>query len=507
MRLFGIEISFGKQAAAPPALQSATQDLRETMKSPRQRLRRWEGAETDRLNEAHWAKALGDTLNNELAGNLATLRNRSENEIASNPIIEGVVETYITDVVGQAGPILEVQSSNMKYNDALERVWREWWAMPDLAEVLSGPELLKLCVRGGWTAGEFLIQLVQARNPAGPVGLRLKSLHPRRLETPYELASNDYVVMGVQVNEKTGKPTIYHILKTETFGDFSYLSTDADPIKSENIIHYFEAQEAEQVRGIPWLAPVLQVAADIRDYDAQVLDAARSAAIYGVVLWTDNIEAGFQPAAGSVDIERRVITTAPAGWKPSQMEPHQPAAQYIDYRHERIREFGRVRGMPFNMVLLDSRRHTYSTARFDGAVYNRNLLAFEGNLERVVMNRLVGLVETEARIARAIPMTRPADVEFVWTWPKPPFVDPQKEAGAHKIQLETSTTTVGDILGEKGKTVDQHLKKLEREKKAFESAGIEYPSFSSNQGSEAENRAAIESIVDEAVENLEAVKG
>jgi capsid protein len=105
--------------------------------------------------------------------------------VSRNPILEGVINTYCTDVVGRNGPTLQVQSDDPAYNAALEQVWKDWFCEPDVRRIQGGVDILRSCVRGLWINGEFLLQKVTprprrrrrrpARSPAA------QGIHPRRL--------------------------------------------------------------------------------------------------------------------------------------------------------------------------------------------------------------------------------------------------------------------------------------------------------------------------------------
>ena len=94
--------ALGIRQAAPPETITASQALRG-------RWGRWDSKTTDRMNSAHWAKATGLPINAELAYDSNWLRAQSEYEISSNPVMEGLVNSYITDVVGPEGPSRLIQ--------------------------------------------------------------------------------------------------------------------------------------------------------------------------------------------------------------------------------------------------------------------------------------------------------------------------------------------------------------------------------------------------------------
>jgi lambda family phage portal protein len=448
-------------------------------------LRRWEAADTNRLNKAQWQNAHGQTINVDLLNHLEPLRARAALEVSRNPTLEGVINTFCTDVVGRNGPTLQVQSDDPAYNAALEQVWKDWFCEPDLRRIQGGVDILRSCVRGLWINGEFLLQKVTATAAAtaaapSPIAMRLKSIHPRRLATAPELAGDASMVMGVR-QTFDGEPLEYSIGQPIPFGAFLIYTGKFSQVPARDVIHRFMVIEEDQARGVPWLATPLQAVADLRDYDAQVLDAARQAADQAVYWYTDHPDANYIEVNETTDIERRTQTTGPPGWKPAMLNPTQPATNYIAYRSERQSEMGRPVGMPLMMIRLDSSGHNYSSARFDGQIYLRGLEALEGWLERRTLNGLVRDVEAEARLYAAMNprwmyaaalRRRPARVDLAWTWPKPPHVDPTKEGTAERIGLENGTLPYSDALAARGSDLETVIAKRKRENQMLADAGL-----------------------------------
>ncbi|KKM81988.1 hypothetical protein LCGC14_1324160, partial [marine sediment metagenome] len=145
--------------------------------------RRWEAAETNRLNEAHWAHATQSDrpVNDWLEEQLPTLRARATYEERQNPIITGAIGTLSDDVVGPDGPTPEVQSSSKAFNAAAERVWRKWFAAPTFRPNVSGASVLRLWVEDLPRCGEFLSEIATDPFAEGPVKMRLRLKHPRDL--------------------------------------------------------------------------------------------------------------------------------------------------------------------------------------------------------------------------------------------------------------------------------------------------------------------------------------
>lgn len=471
--------------------------------------RHFEAGDTTRLNEAHWEWAAQDyDLNWWLRDQLTTLRSRAIYETRNNSTMQGIVNTLVDDVVGPDGPTLQVLSDDPAYNDALERQWRDWFSAPTFKPNLSGTALLKLWVRNLPRCGEFLAWIDTDPRAEGPVAMRVRPIHPRRLGTPYEQATNPLNILGVEFDTDE-RPIRYHIACTAGKTYASGGSVNYVPVPPDLIIHEFMVDEEGQARGYPWFSPALQPAADLRDYDDQVQDAARQMADSACLLYTNHPDAPVWRNQEETKIERRTVKMAPPGWQPFQYQNAQPPVQYPDFRAERQRELGRPFGMPLLMIRLDSSKHNYSSARLDTQTYNRMVMGLQAWMSgtprsRGTLNRLVDLVASEARFTVRELRRRPAVVEYVWTWPPRPHVDPTKETEAETESLTNRTQSFAAALAARGTNLDTHLRQLQIEEAALESAGINTPPWLAAPTAPAPSPASLlsQALADQAAEEV-----
>lgn len=441
--------------------------------------RHFESASTNRLNSAHWTYAQDESINGWLSAQLSTIRARANYECRQNGIVLGMVNTHADDVVGRDGPTLQVISDDPQYNAALEEAWNNWFSAPTTDPEVSGVSLIKSWVRSLWKNGEFLARIVTDPLADGPIALRLLPTHPRLLGTPGSAAGTSDVFMGIRFNAFK-RPVQYYIMDDDISG--STYSATYTVLPPDLVIHRFIIEEDGQLRGIPWLNTALQPAADLRDYDDQVQDAARQIADQSGILYTDHPDAQPWLAPESVNVQRRTIKTAPPGWKPFVYPATMPPVQYPDYRAERQRELGRPAQMPLATIRLDYSKYNYSSARLETQNYHTSICGLQQWISGTprstgTLNRLVDLVAAEMRFSDPRLLMKPDKVVYQWTWPQRPHVDPTKEANAEGIALGNGTITLIDALAARGTDLETHLERMRRVRDAFEAAGVPMPAW------------------------------
>lgn len=436
--------------------------------------RRWGAGRTDRRNVSQFEGATDATLNEDLDQYLARLRQRCTLEIANNDLLEGAIDSWITDVLGDHGPRLQLSGLGRRPSREIEQAWGDFWRRAD-ASGASGYEHMAVSMRSLCSHGDFLTQfsLASAADLSeDPTGFRLAAIDTRALKTPW-VADGD-IVMGVEISGR--RPVRYHVEQYARWGPNLMPTGKFETLSASEVIHGFLRREPGQVRGVPMVASVLPASANCRRYEEAVIDAATLAALYAAVLETESPDAPFVPVSGTspLDLEPFSITAMPPGYKMKQMVSNQPTQQYVSFRHENVRAYGVPFGMPLHRVLKDASKMNYSSQRGDSKDYFRHRSRFRAWLARVLLEPVFQrwLREYELRRARALRGV----VRASWTWPAEEYVDPLKEAAGAQVALQTGVKTFQEACAERGLDWEEVLSQLAVEKAAFEAQGMAHPS-------------------------------
>lgn len=437
----------------------------------------YEAADTDRLNAAHWELANECPANDDLSYQLPILRMRSNHEAANNPTVEGLMLSHTLAVAGEDGPLLDLQGEDDAADawcEMAEQVWEAWCAVADAGGQMSLCTLIKQWNISCWKNGEWLEQLVNESaeySVAGVPDVRLHGIEPQRLMSPMNSVGDPNVVLGVRRNAMR-RPIEYWISNSYSGG---FLSYSGDWIAARNIVHGFDAVQAErgQARGTPWIQSGLPKAADARDYDTQVLDAARSAADQNIIAFTRHPDAPFADnVPASITYRRRQINFLAPGWESMQTHPAQPGAQYRDHRQELHGDLGKPKGVPSMITRLDARDHNYSSARFDYQLLGESAKHVRATLYNPRLRRLVWLVLGEAQLMGILPPA-PARVQMLWVWPSLPEIDEMKSAEAEQLYMRNGTESYTEACARRhGRRARDQARRRQRDDRMLAQYGL-----------------------------------
>ena len=233
--------------------------------------------------------------------NRKVLRERSRDLAMNTPLGAAAVNSTRTNVVGCGlipKPKIDYELLGMSREEAraLEKKIRQEfkiWAestMCDSADQNNFYELQQIAFSDWLRNGEeFALISYEDEEEYQPYQLRIRLVEGDRVSTPgslngeyfsdSKLKNGNRVVNGVEITE-TGKVVAYYISST--------FPNDLDATKTKwfrvqkrgkitgnlNILHIFNAERAEQYRGVPFLAPVIESIKQISRYtDAEIMAA------------------------------------------------------------------------------------------------------------------------------------------------------------------------------------------------------------------------------------------
>lgn len=429
---------------------------------------RYDAAQTTAENARHWAMADGLSPDAAMTPDVRrTLRNRARYEVANNSYAKGMVLTIAGDCVG-TGPRLQLLTEDNETNRIVEQAFAEWVTAVDLAGKLRTLRMAKA------TDGEAFAVLVN--NPAldHPVKLDIRTIEADRVTSPPEWMGELDIVDGIEL-DRYGNPTAYHVMKDHP-GQITLTSARFERIPASAVIHWYRADRAQQHRGVPEMTPALPLFAQLRRYTLAVLGAAETAADFAAVLYTDAPAGGEATPVEPLDVielEKRMATTLPDGWKLGQIKAEQPGTAYAEFKREILGEIGRCLQVPINVITGDSSQHNYASGRLDHQTYFKSLRIEQAHLGRVVMDRIFSAWLVEAALLRMFRLFQAIGAmphQFFWDGIE--HVDPAKEANAQATRLSSHTTTLAYEYARQGKDWEAELRQRAKEQNLMKELGL-----------------------------------
>jgi capsid protein len=168
-------------------------------------------------------------------------------------------------------------------------------------------------------------------------------------------------------------------------------------------------------------------------------------------------------AFDTIDTERGMGMTLPAGWEMQQLKAEQPTNTYPQFKKEIINEIARCLGMPSNVAAGDSSGYNYSSGRLDHRTYYKGLRVERSYIELNVLDRTFARWFAEARLVPGLLPARFFRTDQVpvyeWRWDGDEHVDPTKEADATETRIAIGISSYPDECAKLGNDFEMvHMK-------------------------------------------------
>lgn len=476
---------------------------------------------------------------NDIDANLDTLRHRSRSLFMNTPIATGAIRTSKTNVVGSGLKLKSridydflgmTEDEAEKWQSQVERefaLWAETRAC-DALRLNNFYEMQGLVFLGQLINGDgFCLLKFKEPTMAMPYALRLQLLESDRVCTPYgaTMASgsimeyqsyygvneknNNTIYSGVEI-DKDGATVAYHICNQYPYATNAVLEkfewTRVEAYGAEtgrpNILHIFEAERAEQRRGVPLLAPVIEELKQLKRYSDAELMAAVISGMFTVFVTTDapttQLPIGEAIPTSAAPIEKDVsdyelgngaIVTLAEGEKVTFADPQRPNSAFDSFINSMCQNIGAALEIP-KELLLKTFNSSYSASR---AALLEAWKKFRGQREWLAKEFCQPIYEQfliEAVARGRIkapgffkdPVIQKAWCGADWNGAAMGMIDPVKEVTAAIKRVEQGfSTRAEETIGLTGGDYSKNIKQLKRENALLDEANKELTHKLSNQ--------------------------
>jgi len=327
-------------------------------------------------------------------------------------------------------------------------------------------------------------------------GFKIQIIEGDRVSNPSFSPDSTRLIRGIEL-DSVGSPVIYHILSAHP-GDILSANSwvwEKVPVFSKTgrrrVFHLFEKERPGQIRGIPYLSPILEYLRQLACYTEAELTAAVVSGLFAVFVKTEG-GLGFPSNTSSTTPPEKkdqlalksgmVVNLAP-GESIEPANPQRPNTSYDPFVQAILRQIGAALGLPIEFLQLYF-ASSYSAARasllqaWKLITYYRSLFIYQfcQPIYELWFDELVARGRIEVK-NYTDPRIRAAYTRATWIGPSRGAIDENKEVDAARSRIELGISTLQieaeELQGQDW--LDIHKQRLVEKKKRVE-AGLE-PKF------------------------------
>jgi len=437
----------------------------------------YNGASRSRQALRNWNPYAGDA-NADTIIDLPMLRSRSRDLARNAPVGGAAVNVVVTNVIGtglsmQSNPDLQV----LGWTDEQASAWKReveaeylLWCNStdcDATRTMNFYGLQSLALRSMLESGDVLA-ITPAINRGGAYSLAIQLVEADRLCNKSNAIDSENKISGVTI-DANGAAIRYDIAKKHPGAAFrtgnEWTEIDARSASGRiNVIHLFERKRPGQIRGVPYLAPVIEHLKQLARYsDAELQAAVVSAALAIFVkmdadafasLFDDTARNQYLDKAGSwngsVDMDEtaNMINLAP-GESIDVPSLGRPNANYDPFFLSMLKQIGPVLEIPFE-VLIKHFSSSYSASRaalldfWRFVRVRRDFMAtyFCEPIKNLWFEEAVATGRIKAPGFFADARLKQAYTRVSWIGDGPGSIDPEKEINAAIARINAGVSTL-----------------------------------------------------------------
>lgn len=424
-------------------------------------------------------------LNVYLASGLRKARSRSRQAAINNGHARKFVRMCHTNILGPQGVRLQAQLTKRggelatSANTAIESARKRWGKLGhcDITGRYSWRDIERLVLNHLVIDGEFLLRLVDG---AGPHRFQVQVLDPALLdeELHRDLPGGAKIRMGIEFDAE-GRILAYHIRRETSGSPDGYGYGNHARVPAAEIIHDFIVEQADQLRGIPWMNATLEDLYQLGDFNRSALAASRNAAKRAGFIHSADGSAppGFaEPETDGEGGKPKYAPTQegqfdllPEGYTFTPFESKFPDVSQGEFNKACLRTAANGLGVSYVTYGNDLEAVNYSSARvgvFDEREVWKELQAWliEHLHERVDARWLRMALVAEPLLYSLNPARMQEYLDALLRKPRRwPALDPLKEAQADDLRLRNRTTSRTRIADRDGDEIDELAAEIQRE--------------------------------------------
>lgn len=372
----------------------------------------------------------------------------------------------------QTGFRLDPQTGDKKLDLDLWQRWNDWSTAPDQCDAAGEMEFADMessVLESMIVDGDVLGLPLEAG--------QLQLVEADRCRTPTK--SKKTIVLGVELDELRRR-TRFYFAKDAIGVDRSYQRLyDFDAVAARDadgerqVFHVYNPDRFTLTRGVTAYKAIVDIAGMFEDTNFALLVKQQAAAFLVAFLersesYQGDVVTGAratetQSDGSSMTIEELATGTMIKGARGEKLHVHGaqiPSHETMAHLKFLLQVIGINLGMPLPLVLLDASETNFSGWR--GAM-DMARLGFRCNQQSLVRRfhkpvyrwKLRQWIAEDPALARAAEKLGPAFFAHRWHTPTWPYIEPEKDARANAVRLNTLQASERQIAAENGRDYDQ----------------------------------------------------
>lgn len=460
----------------------ARMQARARMAASKMAVNYFDGASSSRRTDG-WRRVNGDA-NSTTLGSLPRLRESCRDLIRNNGWAHRGVEAIVSNTIASGiKPGIDAGDDDAT-EKALEKKLRRHFGRVDVDAdgLLNLAGLQALAMRAIVESGEVIIRRrARFASDGYELPFQIQVLEGDYIDSSKNgsLAGGNTAIQGVEFDGR-GKRVAYWLFSQHPGSALGFTSTSRR-VPAANVIHAFRVDRPGQVRGIPWLAPIVLRLNDWNDFiDAQLV-RQKIAACYAGFRTTDEEDDSSLADPdydGGFDVEQfepGMIERLSGGESITFTTPPQVEG-LMDYSKVTLREIAAGLGITYEALTGDLHGVTFSAGRMGWLEFQRNIVAWR---EHLFVPQICHGIERWFFEAATLVGAMPAndnEVEMTWTAPRREMIDPVKETAGDNAEVRAGFASRRSKVLERGRNIEDVDAETEKDMARADKAGLIFDS-------------------------------
>lgn len=423
------------------------------------------------------------------------VRARARDLERNSDMMNSVIGAYKRNVIG-GGYTLQVKTGDDELNDTIEAAWKKWCKKQncDVTGTQSFTQMMRMCMKRKKIDGGILI--VKRYTSDGFLPFKLQTFEVDELDSSQMTpkTQGNKVVGGIELNEYN-KLVGYWIRQYPV--DSLALTTPVY-IEAKDVIFLYTKHRPSQIREMSDMSPTITRIRDANEFMVAVSVKERIAACLSVFIKktipTTGIGRGIGVGQGVLhDYQGKSITPGMikelnAGDEIQVVNPAGQATDAASYIKLQQRLVGAGHGISYEATSRDMSESNYSSTR-QGIIEDEMTYTEEKEMLMEVMDEIYETFVISLWLSGNISVKdfwgkKDKYLEHTWIIAPKKWIDPQKEANANRIALNTGQKTFKQIAAEQGRDWKEQIEEIAEVLEYAKSFGIDMGSVIFNKTKE-----------------------